>query len=368
MEEDSITVGRMPDVEDRDVLRDLYDASYRGLVGQLYGVTGDLDEAELVVQEAFVRAVAAERRFRRARDPEAWLCATALRIHRSRWRKAAIGPRARERVLTGIVPSDLDDLICRGVRRRMRRRTGLAAAAYGLAAVAGAVALVADDVSPPSPASAPLALRAGLPEVEEVGDRIPPGRAGMPSAVSGAPAAVSVVVPADGPWRENSSGSGIHSAIRGGTAWLNLATYVVDGVVREPCRSSWVPVSPAIPSGFVRPGPTPTALADAIADLPRADVVVSPHLVARWGTTAVHVRVRIPHAGCRNGKLLWTFDTRRGGEFLGNASARLDFWVVELGGRAVVVEAEQPMGATATERRGLVGLLDSVELHDRESQ
>ncbi len=67
MDQDSITFGRMPDLEDRVSLRDVFDASYRRLVVQLYGVTGSFDEAEDLVQEAFVRAAA-----RRATVPARW--------------------------------------------------------------------------------------------------------------------------------------------------------------------------------------------------------------------------------------------------------------------------------------------------------
>ena len=38
-------------------LDDLYTASYRKLVAQLYAVTGNRQEAEDVVQEAFMRAI-----------------------------------------------------------------------------------------------------------------------------------------------------------------------------------------------------------------------------------------------------------------------------------------------------------------------
>ena len=47
-------------------LRDVFDASYRRLVVQVFGVVGNYGESEDIVQEAFVRAAAAGARFHRA--------------------------------------------------------------------------------------------------------------------------------------------------------------------------------------------------------------------------------------------------------------------------------------------------------------
>ena len=109
MEQDSITFGRSSDLEDRVSLRDVFNGSYRKLVVQLYGVTGSFDEAEDVVQEAFVRAAASGRRFLRVENPEAWLRTTAVNVHRSRWRKLRNGQRARDRLLPPRDPEALED-------------------------------------------------------------------------------------------------------------------------------------------------------------------------------------------------------------------------------------------------------------------
>ena len=78
---------------DEDLLRRVYDASYRRLVGQLYAVCGDLVEAEDAVQEAFARAVAQGRRFEKVDNHEAWLRTVAVNVVRSRHRRRVVGER-----------------------------------------------------------------------------------------------------------------------------------------------------------------------------------------------------------------------------------------------------------------------------------
>ena len=109
MDEDAITFGRRPDPVESVTLREIFDASYRRLVVQLYAVTGSLDEAEDLVQEAFVRAAANGRRFLAVDNPEAWLRTTAVNAHRSRWRKLRNGRRAQERLLPPRDPTGLED-------------------------------------------------------------------------------------------------------------------------------------------------------------------------------------------------------------------------------------------------------------------
>lgn len=76
-----------------DPVQRCFAASYRRLVGQLYGVCGDLAEAEDVVAEAFVRAVAHRRTFEAAENPEAWLRTVAVNLARSRFRRRTLGER-----------------------------------------------------------------------------------------------------------------------------------------------------------------------------------------------------------------------------------------------------------------------------------
>jgi RNA polymerase sigma-70 factor, ECF subfamily len=65
-----------------------YAACYRRLVGQLFPVTGDLHEAEDVVQEAFVRAAARWPRLRAYDAPEAWVRRVAMNLAANGLRRA----------------------------------------------------------------------------------------------------------------------------------------------------------------------------------------------------------------------------------------------------------------------------------------
>jgi len=94
-------------VDDGGFVHEVYDASYRRLVGQLVGITGSLAEAEDVVQEAFVRACDHARTFRATDNPEAWLRTVAVNLARSRWR--------RLKRWSGLVPSLVDRTVGDGL-------------------------------------------------------------------------------------------------------------------------------------------------------------------------------------------------------------------------------------------------------------
>lgn len=73
-----------------DTARAVYQASYQRLVVQLYGITGDLQEAQDVVQEAFVRALSRNGRLAAMDNPESWLRTVAVNEARSRWRRRQV--------------------------------------------------------------------------------------------------------------------------------------------------------------------------------------------------------------------------------------------------------------------------------------
>jgi len=74
-------------VDAEESVRQAYEVYYRPLVSQLFGLVGDLTEAEDAVQEAFARVLAAPRSFLAADDPERWLRVIALNVARTRYRR-----------------------------------------------------------------------------------------------------------------------------------------------------------------------------------------------------------------------------------------------------------------------------------------
>jgi RNA polymerase sigma factor (sigma-70 family) len=85
-------------VTKEDHVREVYDASYRRLVVQLFALTGDLADAEDSVQEAFVKALSLGRAFAALDNREAWLRTVALNHVRNRWRHAEVARRLRTKV------------------------------------------------------------------------------------------------------------------------------------------------------------------------------------------------------------------------------------------------------------------------------
>jgi RNA polymerase sigma-70 factor (ECF subfamily) len=66
---------------------EVYAAEYGRFVGQLFVLTGDLGEAQDVVQEAFARALGRWRTVGMLDDPAAWVRRVAINLAVSRWRR-----------------------------------------------------------------------------------------------------------------------------------------------------------------------------------------------------------------------------------------------------------------------------------------
>ena len=76
-----------------------YTASFRRVVAQVTAMTGNREEAQDCVQEAFARAWSHRRQFSHVHCPEAWVRTTAYRLAVSRWRREQLGRRTPDRAL-----------------------------------------------------------------------------------------------------------------------------------------------------------------------------------------------------------------------------------------------------------------------------
>ena len=91
-------------------LDELYAAAYPRLVVQMYGLCGNLSEAEDAVQEAFVAALGKERQLWAVTNPEAWLRTVATNRLRSGWRHADVVRRYQPRVPGPQAPVEIGPL------------------------------------------------------------------------------------------------------------------------------------------------------------------------------------------------------------------------------------------------------------------
>jgi RNA polymerase sigma-70 factor (ECF subfamily) len=87
---------------------EFYAVHFHSLTVQLFAHTGDLTEAQDVVQEAFTRALARWSRLATYDDPAAWVRRVAWNLATSRWRRVrtagAFARRHREEAVPGPSP------------------------------------------------------------------------------------------------------------------------------------------------------------------------------------------------------------------------------------------------------------------------
>ena len=91
---------------DERAFDELYTTSYRRLVGQIYAMCGDLQEAQDCVQEAFIRAWNRRHSLDVERSPETWVRVVASRLAISRWRHARKAWRASDRAFASPPPAE----------------------------------------------------------------------------------------------------------------------------------------------------------------------------------------------------------------------------------------------------------------------
>jgi RNA polymerase sigma-70 factor (ECF subfamily) len=114
---------------------EFYALSARKLVGQLYLVTGDVQEAQDAVHEAFARAWAHRRTLGLDGSPEAWVRITATRVAISRWHRARRATQAwirlaSQRIAPVVGEPDAGGVALSAVLRQLPPRQRLAMALF----------------------------------------------------------------------------------------------------------------------------------------------------------------------------------------------------------------------------------------------
>ena len=388
------------------LVAEAFDVGYRRLVVQLFLATGDLAEAEQVVQEAFVRAEAAGTPFADVLDPEAWLRAAAFdrhhaRVHRlRRWarerggRPEAAGerlelvpalrrlpPRQREvlalRELAGLSPTEVARTLHLPARTVESRLRGLPALEQ-----AGALRVEVEClVHPPELTSierrgrsrrrrrlvrtalvVATVLLAGAGVSQAALDRTPAADPARPGAASGPWAGA-----ASHRWRLSRGRGAPRVQVTLGSGWagelvlqhaagdgsVGLLVAEVDGVARAPCSPDGLDLPPV--------GEDPRDVAASIAAAPGLEERGPVEHVTAFGRFAERLRLRVTEdARCPAGGSL--LRTPLGRVVAPPPGTSLDVWVVDVGGRAVVVMGSSSPGAGSEGEALLSGVLSTVVL------
>lgn len=104
---------------------ELYTSTFGRLVGQLFLVTGDLHEAEEVVQEAFTRAAGRWHRLRDYDQPELWVRRVAINLAtdgRRRRRRLAVLAQLKADQAAVVPPISVDGLAVAAALATLPRR------------------------------------------------------------------------------------------------------------------------------------------------------------------------------------------------------------------------------------------------------
>lgn len=371
MDQDFITFGRTPAPGEPTSLRDLYDASHDRLVARLYAVTGDRDQAEDAVREAFVRAVASGDRFWRVGHPEERLSASAVRAHRRRRRRRAgtparSGPPPESRAEPEPAPPSAFHLVeVAGLARRRHHH----AVAGILAAGVLVTSAVITEVGGGHPAGPPATERPSPVATTTSAVTPPRSRTTVPgkahyelaSSTDRSLPAVRVTLPTTwSSWLGPGRSDGLAARLtRDELVFLDEpGTYVgllvadVTRVARTACTTSDLTGRGAAP------------LVRALAAIPRLEVVAGPVRTVRAGRPAWRLRLqeRGRELACPRAPL---FETPRGRVTGGEGGATYEAWVVDVRGAPLLVWAGWTRSAPASEVAALLATVDSVALCDQ---
>lgn len=259
---------------------------------------------------------------------------------------------------------DFELIAAAGRRRRLRRHTLAGAVAACVLGASGLLATAYDDSAGPQPAGDPDERSLGTAYPGLTNTTLPAGTYVLrPSSDTSLPSVRFTLPDGWNSWRGPNRFAGLDdlAADEGRTnrelleedpEWL-LGMLVLDvkWILRPGCTMSHMT------------GDDITAVARALANVPRLTVTAGPDRTVRFGRPAVHLRLREHRRGgsCVQDTLIHTGEAAFG--YLGRGTT-IDAWVLDVDGRALVVWSVWTARTPRAEVQDLMGIVESVEVLD----
>ena len=267
----------------------------------------------------------------------------------------------REDAEHSIALPDFDDLASAGRRRRARRRAVAGAVAACTLAASGLLATYGRSATP-DPAKESPDTSAATPYPGMTMTTLEPGTYVIRPFTDPALPEVRFTIPAGwnawlGPNRfagldeVGSSGPRARQdALESEPAWL-LGMLVLD--------TQWI-AQPGCTMVDLQ-GADVATVVEALQRAPRLRVVSGPQDTDRLGFPAAHLRLRqqSPHGTCRQTTVM---NTTQGGIDYLETGTTYDTWVVDAGGRTLLLWSAWTRGTPRPEVQDLLGIVDSIEL------
>jgi hypothetical protein len=271
----------------------------------------------------------------------------------------------REDAERSILLPDFEAIAATGRRRRLRRRAAAGSVAACVLAASGFLAAAYDRSGSPEPAEDPHHTSLMTPYPGLTMTALPAGRyAARPFADPALPD-VRFTLPAGwNAWVGPNRFEGLDEVTAGDAkARKDVLESEPDWLLgMVPLDPQWI-AQPGCAMVDVTGADTATVVR-ALTVAPRLTVVLQPERTTLTGHRAVHLRLQeaAPRGTCRQGVVMRAASA--GIRYLGPGTT-YDAWVVDVGDRSLLVWAAWTAATPRSEVQDLLGIIDSVEVHDR---
>jgi hypothetical protein len=260
---------------------------------------------------------------------------------------------------------DFEAIAAAGRSRRRRRHAVIGAAAACVLGASGLLAATGDDSPVPDPAGDVDEPSLVTPYPGVTSTTLEQGRYEIrPFADPSLPAVRFTLPPGWNSWVGPNRFDGLSDEVTGVDGSNRKAIdrdpeWLLGMLVLEP---RWV-AQPGCTMIDVRDADVAT-LVRSLQDIPRLRLTSGPQHTTRTGFPAVHLRLREKSSRdtCRQDSML---DTTQGGVSYVGSGTTIDAWVIDVDGRPLLVWAAWTATSPIADVQDLLGIVDSVEVHDR---